>query len=136
MKRKISLFSVIIFSFILMNTCFIFGQEEPSPNPPAQEVAPEPEAQWLWGDATSVDAAGKKISVRYLDYESDTEKDINIEANDKTTYENVKSIDEIKPQDTLSIDYVVTPDGKNIAKNISVERPESPIALPQESPKE
>ena len=136
MKIKITLFLGIIFSFILSSAGLSFCRGEPLQNPPAQEALAEPEPQWIWGDATSVDAVGKKIAVRYLDYESDTEKDINIEVNDKTTYENVKSIDEIKPQDTLSVDYAVTPDGKNIAKNISVERPESAQALPQDGPKE
>jgi hypothetical protein len=41
---------------------------------------------------------------------------------DKTGFENVGSLAQVQPQDTLSIDYKVTADGKNTAKNISVEK--------------
>ena len=41
-------------------------------------------------------------------------------------------MDEIKPNDTVSVDYVVSPDGKNLAKNISLERPDTQPA-PQAS---
>ncbi len=146
MKTKISLFLGLIFSFILMSAGIAFSQEKAdekpvaqeltSEKPPLQEAAPEPETQWIWGDVVSVDTAAKKISVKYLDYETDTEKDINVEVDDKTNYENVKSIDEIKPLDTLSIDYIINPDGRNIAKNISIERPEGAQTLPMENTKE
>lgn len=84
----------------------------------------EPEIQWVWGEVINTDAQNKAITVKYLDYETDQEKEIIINVNDKTTFENIKSIDEIKPKDTLSIDYTISPDGKNTATNISVERPE------------
>ncbi|MDP3731414.1 MAG: hypothetical protein Q8R31_00065, partial [Candidatus Omnitrophota bacterium] len=118
------------------NAGIVFSQEQAAEKPLAQEVPSEPETQWVWGDVVSVDTAAKKILVKYLDYETDTEKEININVDDKTTYENVKSIDEIKPQDTLSVDYMVSPDGSNIARNISVEKPEGTEALPEETPKE
>lgn len=87
-------------------------------------VSLEAETQWIWGDVVSVDKASRKITVRYLDYETDTEKEITIVADDNTRYENARSFDEIKPQDTLSIDYTIGTDGSNIARNISVEKPE------------
>ena len=124
MKIKMSLVLGIMFSFILINTGLIFSQEQAAEKPPAQEVPSEPETQWIWGEVVSVDTASRKILVKYLDYETDAEKEINIDVDDKTTYENVKSVDEIKPQDTLSIDYIINPDGRNIAKDISVEKPE------------
>jgi hypothetical protein len=54
-----------------------------------------------------------------------------INVDDKTTYESIKSLDEIRPRDTLSIDYVVSADGKTIARNISVEKPEE-TAIPEQ----
>jgi hypothetical protein len=72
-----------------------------------------------------VDKAARSIKVKYLDYDTDTEKEMAITADDNTKYENVNSFDEIKPQDTLSIDYKIGTDASNIAVNISVERPES-----------
>ena len=92
----------------------------------SQEPQEEPQTQWLWGEAVSVDATNKTLSVKYLDYETDQEKDIAITTDDQTSYENVNSLSEIKIKDALSIDYIVSADGKNIAKLISVEKPESP----------
>ena len=138
MKIKMSLVLGIIFSFLLITTGIVFSEEQTQQNPPTQptqptqEIPSEPETQWIWGEVVSIDAATKNILVKYLDYETDTEKEININADDKTTYENVKSVDEIKPQDILSIDYIVNPDGRNIAKNISVEKPEGAQTLPEE----
>lgn len=136
MKIKMSLVLGIMFACILISTGLIFSQEQAAEKPPAQEVPSESETQWIWGDVASIDAAAKKILVKYLDYETDTEKEINIVVDDKTTYENVTSIDEIKPQDTLSIDYMISPDGSNIAKNISVEKPEGRETLPEETSEE
>jgi hypothetical protein len=136
MKIKMSLVLGIMFSFILISTGLIFSQDEAAEKPPAEEVPSEPETLWIWGEVVSVDAAAKKVLVKYLDYETDTEKEINIVVDDKTTYENVKSVDEIKPQDTLSIDYMISPDGSNIARNISVEKPEGIQTLPEGSIKE
>jgi len=101
---------------------------------PAQEMSTESETQWVWGEVASVDIAAKTIKVKYFDYDSDTEKEITVATDDKTAYENVKSIDEIKPKETLSIDYIIGPEGKVIAKNISVEKTEGVQApLPEET---
>jgi hypothetical protein len=91
----------------------------------SQETQVEPQTQWLWGEAVSVDAANKTLVVKYLDYETDQEKDVAITTDDQTSYENVSSLSEIKIKDALSIDYIIGADGKNIAKLISVEKPES-----------
>lgn len=135
MRIKVSLFLV---SFILLiNTGVVFSEGEATENPTVKEaLSVDTEAQWIWGDAVSIDTAAKTVLVKYLDYETDTEKEINISVDDKTAYENVKSIDEIKLQDTLSVDYIISPEGKNIAKNISVERPEGIETLPQGNTKE
>ncbi|OGX14815.1 MAG: hypothetical protein A2166_05890 [Omnitrophica WOR_2 bacterium RBG_13_41_10] len=116
------------------------SQEQVMPQPgqptqvtPAQEMDIESETQWVWGEVVSVDAAAKTIKVKYFDYDSDTEKEINVAIDEKTIYENVKSIDEIKPKDTLSMDYIIGPEGNVIAKNISVEKTEGvQTPLPEE----
>lgn len=101
---------------------------------PAQETATESEIQWVWGEVVSTDIQNKTIAVKYFDYDSDSEKETKIAVDDKTNYENVKSIEEIKPKDTLSIDYIAGPEGKLIAKNISVEKAEGVQApLPEET---
>jgi len=80
--------------------------------------------QWVWGEVIGVDAPGKTLTLKYLDYETDQEKEIALAVEDSTTYDNVKSLEEIRLKDNLSIDYV-SKDGKNIAKSISLEKSES-----------
>ncbi len=121
--KKISY--LLFFAAILSLFYFIpaFSQEQPiSGNPTASPG--ETEIQWVWGEVISVDAPNSSVTVKYLDYETDSEKEMVILTDAKTTYENIQSVAEIKPADTLSIDYVVTIEGKNLAKNISVEKPE------------
>lgn len=132
MSIRTYLFAGIILSLILTGTGVLFGEEEAPVEPQAQEVPVESEVQWIWGDVVSVDAVARKILVKYLDYETDTEKEISISMDDKTVYENVKSMGEIKPSDTVSVDYIINPDGGNIAKNITVEKTEGAQPLPQE----
>ncbi len=90
-----------------------------------QTVIPDgSEMQWLWGEVSSVDPQKNEVAIKYLDYETDTEKEIIIAADENTTYDNVKSINDIKTDDIISVDYVFKPDGRYIAKNISIEKSE------------
>ena len=91
---------------------------------PAEEAKVEPEIQWVWGEVVSTNPINNELLVKYVDYDTDSEKEITISTDDKTTYENAKSIDEIKVGDSVSIDYIISADGKNLAKNISLEKPE------------
>lgn len=123
--------------FIFMGTALIFlsgglslAQEMPATT--TQEET-EPEVQWIWAEAVSVDAQKNELLVKYLDYETETEKEITITVDDKTAYENRASLVEIKIGDSLSIDYIVNPDGKNVAKNISVETIGDLEILPEET---
>lgn len=90
--------------------------------PPAPQD--ESEMQWVWGEVVSVDPQSKAVVVKYLDYETDQEEDMTINVDDKTVYDNLKSPDDILPKDTLSIDYIVTSDNLNLARNISKEAAE------------
>ena len=101
-----------------------------TPQSPAQS---ENDTQWTWGEVVNLDNAAKTITLKYLDYETDQEKDIVLAVDEKTTFENIKSFDEIKVKDTLSIDYTAGPDGKNIAKNIGLESPDSSAAVPAQT---
>jgi len=132
MKIKSGLILGIVVCLIFISARTIFSQEPTEQGGPGivPETQNEPEVQWVWGEVFSLDAQNKTFVVKYLDYEADQEKEITINVDDKTTYENIKSIDEIKPKDALSIDYIVTPEGKNIAKNISLEKPEA-TPMPQ-----
>ncbi|MGE5197866.1 MAG: hypothetical protein ACM3IL_05105 [Deltaproteobacteria bacterium] len=116
--------------FIGATSCF--SQEESIKTAPPENI---PELQWVWAEVVSVDPANNQLNIRYLDYETDTEKEMTVSIDDKTTYENVKSLSEIKPQDTVSIDYIVTSDGKNVARNINAEKSEGIESVPDESMK-
>lgn len=144
MKVKTSLVLGIMASLMLVSTNMVFGEGQSEENaaattPAATETegalpqAPSgPETQWVWGQVISVDRLNGAITLKYLDYETDQEKQIAIQVDDKTTYENVKSLGEINAGNTLSIDYIASPEGKNIAKNVSLEKPEEIQPMPQE----
>ncbi len=96
--------------------------------------AEEPQMQWVWGEIVSLDRQKKEMSIKYLDYEMDQEKEIAIDIDDTTTFENAQSLEDLKQGDTLSIDYTVSAGGKNIARNVSVEKPEEPLLPLEENP--
>lgn len=137
MKQKIGLVLGVTVSLILISATLVYSQEavvSQNTTPatePALETQPGPETQWLWGEVISVDAQKNELLVKYLDYEAEQEKQVTITVDDKTTYENVKALLETRPQDIVSIDYTLSPEGKNIAKNISVEKPPIEQASPE-----
>lgn len=147
MRARIVLITVITASLVFIGSKMVFSEDampEQSSQPQdtqseviqggaVPETKVEPETQWVWGEVVTVDSINKAISIKYLDYETDQEKDITIAIDDKTTFENAASIEELKPTDTVSIDYISV-DGKNIAENISVEKPEAPVAPQVQAP--
>jgi len=104
----------------------------------AQESAgpKEGDLQWAWGEVTNLDAQAQTLTLKYLDYETDQEKDLVLEVDEKTTFENIKDFSELKLKDTLSIDYLIGADSKNIATNISLEKPDEDPSLPALAPVE
>jgi hypothetical protein len=80
--------------------------------------------QWVWGEVSSVDAQNQALNLKYLDYETDQEKEMVITTDDLTVYDNAKSLGDIQPKDNISVDYVVK-DGKNAAKTIGLEKAEN-----------
>lgn len=133
MKINKGLIVLITASFILMSAGLGFAQEQPQ-----QKEAPaasEPEMQWLWGEVINLDPHNKMILVKYLDYETEQERQAAISVDEKTTYENITSIEELKQNDAVSVDYIISPDGKNIARIISLEKPEASTENPEEAVK-
>jgi hypothetical protein len=131
MRNKIILVLGLGVSLILTNAILAFSQEQTASEPAVSEARTESETQWLWGEVVSVDILKNELVVKYLDYETDQEKEMTIAIDSKTTYENVKSAGDIKQLDTVSIDYIVSPEGKNLAKKISIEKPEE-LETPQQ----
>jgi len=89
------------------------------------------DVQWILGEVINVNPENKVINVKYLDYIDSQEKEMLLVIDATTTYENIKSLDEIKPQDSLSIDYMVTQDGKNVARNIGSDKPKESEVVAQ-----
>lgn len=122
---------LIFVSFLVVSFSQLsFAQEgQPGQNPassPGLSATAKPAlAEWLYGEVNSVDITGKSVTLTYLDYDTDIEKQALVYADAKTIFENVKSIEGIKPQDMVSIDYITGSDSRNIAVTISVEKPES-----------
>lgn len=109
--------------------------QESAVTAPAQESAPAATAQdegisWVWGEVKSADAAASALTVTYMDYQTNEEKELSLTTDPQTEFEGVKYLGEVKPGNTASIDYIVK-DGKNIVKHISIEEieamPEAPV---------
>ncbi|MCX5669652.1 MAG: hypothetical protein NTX89_06060 [Candidatus Omnitrophica bacterium] len=95
-----------------------------------QSTQKETDMQWAWGEVTNLDHQANTVTLKYLDYETDQEKDLVLVVDEKTTFENIKDFNELKLKDTLSIDYMVGANNKNIAKNISFEKPDVSSPVP------
>ena len=124
-----------VFILVAALSTYVSAEEAPVAGTGSVEIstpAPLPgnDVQWAWGDVVNLDIAAKTVTIKYLDYETDQEKELVLTVDEKTAFENLKALEEIKLKDTLSIDYTLTIDSKNIAKNISFEKPdELPASL-------
>lgn len=131
MKNKlvmiICFFSIVFISFISLGF-----SEEPQLGANAQDKpeAAEEEISWVWGEVKSADVASSSFIIKYMDYQTDEEKELILSIDQETKFENIGDLSGIKAGDTASIDYIVK-DGKNIVKNVSIEKielmPEAPI---------
>jgi hypothetical protein len=90
------------------------------------------EPQWLWGEVETVNAQAKTIQVKYLDYDTDIEKELVLTVDAKTKFENAKGLEDIKTQDTVSVDYFTGSDGVNLAVAVSLEKLEDMEAAPED----
>lgn len=124
MKRKIVLILVTAVFLTLSLPIVSFCQEQ----------AAESEIQWIWGEAISIDIPKNELLIQYLDYDTDEDRQISISVDDKTSFENASSLLDIKPHEVVIVDFLAYPDGKNIAKNINVEKPEIESAAKQAIP--
>ena len=133
MNFRIRLGILVLSMFITAPWFDAFAQDPAAPPIDSAVVASIPQVstqneinmQWVWGEVVSLDSQAKTIILKYLDYETDQEKELTLVSDEKTTYENIKSFDEIKVKDILSIDYAAGPEDKNAAKNINLEKPDA-----------
>lgn len=133
MLRFWAIFFILVFSSFTL----VYGQddlntrtdnqidleEEPGPvttNEISQEA--ETNLQWVWGEVTEVDLEKNKIEVKYLDYETDAEREETFLINKDSEFENVSSVQDIKVSDSAGIDYYIDKDGQRIIESISIEK--------------
>jgi hypothetical protein len=152
MKLKTGLILIALVSWIFISTGSVFGADEIAQSPSSEAQVPleatatpelqataptqeTPDLQWVWAEVISVSPQNNQLTLKYLDYEADAEKEMVMGVDDKTTYENVKSLSEIKASDAVSVDYITNAEGKNIAKNINVEKPEAASPQAEETTK-
>jgi hypothetical protein len=98
---------------------------------PAQAVAPAvPQAKEIaiYGEVQAVNATANTLSVQYYDYDSDSEKTVEVSVAADTKMENAKSASDVKKGDWVDVTYIVS-GGKNLAKTVSVEK-EEPASEP------
>ncbi len=138
--KKESVFSLaVVLSLSLVSLVFCenipaaVSEEGVVVQPAVSEAVPAETAgndvSWVWGEVKAVDATASAFTINYMDYQTDEEKDLVLTNDAETKFDNIGSLADIKVGDTVSVDYAVK-DGKNIVKNISVEKMEElPEAL-------
>lgn len=143
MKRKISFMLIYssIFIFLLLGIAIAAEEEAPVATNQVETSTEnedmdnmELEEKWVWGEVAKINSRGKFLELRYLDYDTDSEKEMKVYLGQKTKFENVSSLEEINPRDMASIDYVINNEGKAIASNISIEKMEEVEAIIEEPP--
>lgn len=104
--------------------------QQDAPVPPEEKIISEAgpvgeNVSWVWGEVKSVDYSSSSLTILYMDYQTDDERELALTVNQDTKFEGISDFNSLKAGDTAGIDYVTDID-KNIAKNISVEKLEEP----------
>jgi hypothetical protein len=116
----------------------LFAQEEaageqPAANALTQTPVQEDKApQWVWGEVVSMDQVNKQIVIKHLDYETYEEVQTTLKADDKTIFENISGLSDIRPKDHITVDYN-TLDNVNIAELVVVDK-EQAMTMDESAP--
>lgn len=121
--RKVGEYFYILCALMILLTAVSFAQEKPEiivEDIPS--ISPgEEDISWVWGEIKAIDPALYTITIVYMDYQTDEEKDLALSISSDTKFEGVKDFSALAIGDTAGIDYVAA-EGKNIIKSISVEK--------------
>jgi|GEM_PF-1546705 len=88
---------------------------------PINSVAQD-EDQFLYSYGEVLSVAQDQIMVREFDYATGEEKDVVYYITADTILDSVESVDQIKPSDLVDVEFMVSEDGKNIAREILADR--------------
>jgi hypothetical protein len=75
---------------------------------------------YTYGEVLSV--GENQILIREFDYGTGEEKDVVYHITPDTIFDEVESADQITPTDLVDVEFIATEDGRNIAKEILVDR--------------
>lgn len=110
--------SIILIALIFLGLCAACGVCQQQTNTSSQPAVPAD--NWVWGEVVSVDNAGQQLTIRFLDETGYQDEDMVIRVDDQTEYEGVTTLLEIKPFDTVVIDYAASALGGALARKIAV----------------
>ena len=88
---------------------------------PISSVAQD-EDQFLYSYGEVLSVAQDQIMVREFDYATGEEKDVVYYITADTILDSVESVDQIRPSDLVDVEFMVSEDGKNIAKEILIDK--------------
>ena len=120
---KKAIFLAIILGIALGFACAAVNAEETTQTqPPAKATVPAPEGQEAYGEVVSVDANAGAITITEYDYEKDEDVNKSYTIDKAATFENVKSLSEVKTGDWVALTLKPQKDGTNLATSVYVER--------------
>ncbi|PIQ88240.1 MAG: hypothetical protein COV72_09350 [Candidatus Omnitrophica bacterium CG11_big_fil_rev_8_21_14_0_20_42_13] len=101
----------------------IDGAKMPAENQEGKKAPVKPDliiidTRWAWGEVMSKEAG--RLKLNYYDYEAEKEKEVFISVDEETKLENVENFEDIKINDVVSVDFIVTKGNINIARFITV----------------
>jgi len=130
MIKKLTLSLLVALACLALNSSYIFAADVVNADPAPASGQQEGDTLWLWGEVSNIDVPNKTLTVKYLDYDTDQEKEATLVVDDKTVFENVAGLSEIQPKDEVSVDHLLIGQ-QDIAKNVSVEKADT---VKQEAP--
>jgi len=118
MKKVIML--AMILGFAVLGIAY--AQEAAAPVAAPIAPATAPDAQEAYGEVASINASAASITITEYDYEKDEDVNKTYTVDKTATFENVKSLGEIKVGDWVALTLKPQKDGANIATSVYVER--------------
>lgn len=120
-------FAIILSAIFIFSYCIIalaqeaVVTEEPiAPEPAVQEPANSEEISYTSGTVVTMDKEKKEIVISEYDFDTEKENNVVYSIAPGIELEEGVTLDTIKPETYVEVDYVIDPSGKRIAKGIIV----------------
>ena len=108
---------LILLSVSLFVSQAVFGDKETD----ASLTEPCPETQQIWAEVVSIDIPQNQVLVKYRDFDTQRENELLLSVDSQTKFETVFSLEYLRIDDAVVIDYIVTAQGNKLAKKIRLE---------------